>query len=169
MGFEKVFPGDRLSKRERVLRTLRHQSVDRAAIHYPYVRRLAAAWREHGYTVLYHSDGNYLEAIPELTACGIEGFYCLEPGCGMEIVELKRRWPELVWAGGVDGVALMERGSPEQVRQEVRRQILESGVLRSGGMLVATSSEINPLIPAENFLALVQAVGETPNPAFRRC
>jgi uroporphyrinogen decarboxylase len=131
--------------------------VDRAAIHYPYVRRLAAAWREHGYTVLYHSDGNYLEAIPELAACG------------MEIVELKRRWPELVWAGGVDGVALMERGSPEQVRQEVRRQILESGVLRSGGMLVATSSEINPLIPAENFLALVQAVGETTNPAFRRC
>jgi uroporphyrinogen decarboxylase len=157
MGFEKVFPGDRLSKRERVLGTLRHQSVDRAAIHYPYVRRLAAAWREHGYTVLYHSDGNYLEAIPELA------------GCGMEIVELKRRWPELVWAGGVDGVALMERGSPEQVRQEVRRQILESGVLRSGGMLVATSSEINPLIPAENFLALVQAVGETTNPAFRRC
>ncbi len=132
MGFEKVFPGDRLSKRERVLRTLRRY-------HYPCVRRLAAAWREHGYTVLYHSDGNYLEAIPELAA------------------------------GGVDGVALMQRGSPEQVRQEVRRQILESGVLRSGGMLVATSSEINPLIPAENFLALVQAVGETPNPAFRRC
>jgi uroporphyrinogen decarboxylase len=137
--------------------------------HYPYVRRLAAAWREHGYTVLYHSDGNYLEAIPELAACGIEGFYCLEPGCGMKIVELKRRWPELVWAGGVDGVALMERGTPEQVRQEVRRQILESGVLQSGGMLVATSSEINPLIPAENFLALVQAVDETPNPTFRRC
>ena len=30
-------------------------------------------------------------------------------------------------------------------------------------MLVATSSEINPLIPADNFLALVQAVGETRN------
>jgi hypothetical protein len=129
--------------------------------HYPYVRRLAAAWREHGYTVLYHSDGNYLEAIPELAACGIDGFYCLEPGCGMDIVELKRRWPELVWAGGVDGVALMERGTPEQVRREVRRQILESGVLENGGMLVATSSEINPLIPPENFLALLQAVDET--------
>jgi uroporphyrinogen decarboxylase len=112
--------------------------------HYPYVRRLAAAWHEHGYTVLYHSDGNYLEGIPELMACGVDGFYCLEPGCGMEVVELKRRWPEMVWAGGVDGVALMERGTPEQVRREVRRHILESGVLETGGMLVATSSEINP-------------------------
>jgi uroporphyrinogen decarboxylase len=115
---------------------------------------------------LYHSDGNYLQAIPELEACGVDGFYCLEPGCGMEIVELKRRWPQLVWAGGVDGVNLMERGSPEEVRREVRRHILDSGVLDSGGMLVATSSEINPLIPAENFLAMVEEVGANANPRF---
>ncbi|MBN1835647.1 MAG: hypothetical protein JW820_07345 [Spirochaetales bacterium] len=134
--------------------------------HYPYVRRLAEAWHELGYKVLYHSDGNYLEAIPELTACGVDGFYCLEPGCGMEIVELKARWPGLVWAGGVDGVELMERGSPEQVRREVRRHIRKSGVLETGGMLVATSSEINPLIPPENFLAMVEEVGANPNPAF---
>ena len=135
---------------------------------YPYVRRLAAAWHGHGYKVLYHSDGNYREAIPELAACGVDGFYCLEPGCGMDIVELRGRWPGLVWAGGVDGVNLMERGCPSEVRREVRRHILETGVLDSGGMLVATSSEINPQIPAENFLALVEEVGANPNPRFAR-
>jgi hypothetical protein len=31
---------------------------------------------------------------------------------------------------------------------------------------VATSSEINPTIPAENFLAMVAAVGECVNPEF---
>ena len=134
--------------------------------HYPFVRRLAAAWRERGYTVLYHSDGSYLQAIPRLLECGIDGFYCLEPACGMDIVALKHRWPGAVWAGGVDGVALMERETPGDVRREVRRQILESGALETGGMLVATSSEINPLIPADNFLALVEAVGETRNPGF---
>jgi hypothetical protein len=134
--------------------------------HYPYVRRLAAAWHEHGYQVLYHSDGNYRKAIPDLAACGVDGFYCLEPSCGMDVVELKRLWPELVWAGGVDGVNLMERGSPGEVRREVRRHILESGALDFGGMLVATSSEINPLIPPENFLALVEEVGANPNPRF---
>ncbi len=133
---------------------------------YPHVCRLAAAWHERGYKVLYHSDGNYREAIPALRGCGVDGFYCLEPACGMDILELKSRWPQLVWAGGVDGVNLMERGSPLEVRREVRRHILESGALDSGGMLVATSSEINPSIPPENFLALVAEVGANRNPDF---
>ena len=134
--------------------------------HYPGVRRLTAAWHEHGIKVLYHSDGNYRKAIPDLIKCGVDGFYCLEPNCGMHIVELKNAWPELVWAGGVDGVDLMERGAPEDVRAEVRRHIRETNALQTGGMFVASSSEINPPIKPENFRAMVDAVGELTNPDF---
>ncbi|MEI6972176.1 MAG: uroporphyrinogen decarboxylase family protein [bacterium] len=128
--------------------------------HYPYIRKVADAWHEHGVTVLYHSDGNWKKVIPDLKACNVDGFYCLEPNCGMDIVELKNAWPELVWAGGVDGVDLLERGTPEQVRVEVRRQIRETKALAAGGMFVASSSEINPPIPPENFRAMVEAVWE---------
>lgn len=134
--------------------------------HYPYVKRLTEAWHSHGIKVIYHSDGNYKKAVPDLMACGVDGFYCLEPNCGMDVVELKKAWPEMVWAGGVDGVELMERGTPEEVRREVRRHITETDVLRTGGMLVATSSEINPPIRPENFKAMVDAVGELVNPDF---
>ncbi|MFA6107968.1 MAG: uroporphyrinogen decarboxylase family protein [Candidatus Latescibacterota bacterium] len=132
-----------------------------AEYHFPHVRRLAQAWHEHGVRVLYHSDGNWKKVIPELAACGVDGFYCLEKNCGMEIVELKQAWPELVWSGGVDGVDLLERGTPDQVRTEVRRQILETGALETGGMFVASSSEINPPVPPANFRAMVEAVGQT--------
>ena len=135
--------------------------------HYPHVRRLVDAWHGHGVTVLYHSDGNYRKAIPDLMATGVDGFYCLEPNCGMDIVELKTTWPQMVWSGGVDGVDLMERGTPEQVRAEVHRHIRETRALDTGGMFVASSSEINPPIPPENFRAMVEAVGEMMNPAFR--
>jgi uroporphyrinogen decarboxylase len=128
------------------------------AFHYPYVKAIVDAWHEHGLHVIYHSDGNYRKALPDLIACGADGFYCLEPNCGMNIVELKTAWPELVWAGGVDGVDLLERGTPEQVRAEVRRHILETRALDAGGMFVASSSEINPPIPPENFRAMVEAV-----------
>lgn len=134
--------------------------------HYPYVRQVAEAWHEHDIKVLYHTDGNYRKAIPDLIACGVDGFYCLEPNCGMDVVELKETWPQMVWAGGVDGVDLMERGSPQQVRDEVRRQIVQGNVLETGGMFVATSSEINPTIRPENFRAMVEAVGELYNPRF---
>jgi hypothetical protein len=128
--------------------------------HYPYIKQVAAAWHEHGVKALYHSDGNWRKVIPDLIACGVDGFYCLEPNCGMDIVELKNTWPEMVWAGGVDGVDLMERGTPAQVKTEVRRHIRETRALETGGMFVASSSEINPPIPPENFRAMVETVGE---------
>lgn len=128
--------------------------------HYPYVAKLVAAWHEHGIKALYHSDGNWKKVIPDLISCGVDGFYCLEPNCDMDIVELKNACPEMVWAGGVDGVDLMERGTPEQVKAEVRRHIMETRVLETGGMFVASSSEINPPIPPENFRAMVEAVDE---------
>ena len=134
--------------------------------HYPYMTRLVQAWHDHDVNVLYHTDGNYHALIPDLIKCGFDGFYCLEPAAGMDIIELKNTWPEMVWAGGVDGVDLMERGTPEQVGAEVRRQIIETNALRTGGMFVASSSEINPPIKPENFQAMVEAVGESYNPDF---
>jgi hypothetical protein len=134
--------------------------------HYPYVKRLVDAWHEHDIKVLYHSDGNYKKAIPDLMACGVEGFYCLEPACGMDVIELKKTWPNMVWAGGLDGVDLMERGTPEKVRAEVHRHIRQSNVLQTGGMFMATSAEINPPVKPENYQAMIEASGELWNPDF---
>jgi len=136
--------------------------------HYPYVKKLTQAWHTHDIKVIYHSDGNYKKAIPDLMECGVDGFYCLEPNCGMDIVELKNARPEMVWAGGVDGVDLMELGEPEDVRSEVHRHILETNALETGGMFVATSSEINPSVKPENFRAMVDAVGALRNDHFNR-
>jgi hypothetical protein len=134
--------------------------------HFPRVKRLTDAWHSHGMKVIYHSDGNWKRVIPDLAACGVDGFYCLEPSLGMEIVELKRSWPNYTWAGGVDGVDLMERGTPQQVHSEVRRQILETNALHKGGIFIDTSSEINPPIKPENYRAMIEAVGELINPDF---
>jgi hypothetical protein len=136
------------------------------AVHYPYLKKLTDAWHEHDIKVLYHSDGNYKKVIPDLMACEVDGFYCLEPACGMDIVELKKMYPQMVWAGGIDGVELMERGTPDDVRVEVQRHIIQTDVLRTGGMFVATSSEINPPVKSENFKAMVEAVGEVYNNDF---
>ena len=133
---------------------------------FPRVRLLTEAWHGYGIKVLYHSDGNWKMVIPDLVSCGVDGFYCLEPSVGMDIVELKNTWPGQVWAGGVDGVDLMERGAPAQVRAEVRRHILESNALETGGMFVGTSSEVNPPIHPSNYAAMVEAVGSVWNPIY---
>ena len=128
--------------------------------HFPYLKRLTKAWHDEGIKVIYHSDGNYKKVIPDLIGCGVDGFYCLQPDCGMDIIELKNTYPQMVWAGGVDGIDLLERGTPEQTRSEVERHITQTNSLRTGGMLVASSSEINPSVKPENFKAMVDAAGE---------
>jgi len=134
--------------------------------HFPHVQRLTAAWHSHGLKVLYHSDGNWKRVIPDLIATGVDGFYCLEPAVGMDVIELKQTWPNYVWAGGVDGVDLLERGTPQQVTEAVQRQIVDTDALNTGGMFVGSSSEINPPIIPGNFQAMVMAVGNTANEAF---
>jgi hypothetical protein len=98
--------------------------------------------------------------------CGVDGFYCLEISAGMDVVELKKLYPGHIWAGGVDGVELMERGTPEEVTAEVCRHISETDVLNKGGMFIATSSEINPPVKTENFIAMVNACDMIRNPVF---
>ncbi len=137
------------------------------AFHYPYVEKLVQAWHSHGIKVIYHSDGNYEMAINDLVHCGVDGFYCLEANCSMDIVALKKKWPNMVFAGGVDGVDLMERGTPQEVAAEVKRQIRETDALRRGGIFIASSSEINPPIMPQNFQAMIDAVGTMKNDQFQ--
>jgi hypothetical protein len=134
--------------------------------HFPYIKNLTEAWHEHDMKVLYHSDGNYKPALPQLMDCGVDGFYCLEMNAGMDVVGLKKQYPEHTWSGGVDGVELMERGTPDDVTAEVCRHIIETDVLNTGGMIVASSSEINPPVKTENFIAMVNACNKIRNPDF---
>jgi hypothetical protein len=133
---------------------------------FPNLLNLTNAWHAHGIKVLYHSDGNWKQVIPDLMNCAVDGFYCLEPALGMDIVELRRSWLQHTWAGGVDGVDLMERGTPEDVRHEVHRIIQKTDALNTGGIFIGSSSEINPPIQPQNFRAMVEAVGEIFNPSF---
>ncbi|MBN1445872.1 MAG: hypothetical protein JW957_07185 [Candidatus Omnitrophica bacterium] len=134
---------------------------------FPLLTKHVAAWKSHGIKVLYHSDGNWKILIDDFLTCGVDGFYCLEPAAGMDIVELKKKYPQAVWAGGLDGVDLMERGTPDAVRKEVRRQIEETDALNTGGIFLATSSEINPMIKAENYQAMIEEAHSIYNKNFK--
>jgi uroporphyrinogen-III decarboxylase len=135
-------------------------------VHYPHVKNLTEAWHEKGLKVIYHTDGNFKKVIPDLLACGVDGFYCLERACGMHIEELSKEWPDVFWAGGVDATNIMERGTVEQTIEEVRRVILGTDVLTRGGIFVDTASEINPPVQPKNFIAMLETVDEIRNPDF---
>ena len=135
--------------------------------HYPWVKKLTEAWHSHGLKVIYHTDGYFKPAIPDLIQCGVDGFYCLERNCNMNIEELVKEYPQFVWMGGVDGVNVMELGTPEDVVKEVTQIIEKTDALRKGGIFIDTSSEINPPIPLDNYLAMIETCHSFKNKNFK--
>jgi len=127
-------------------------------------KRITRAWHRHGVKVLSEVQGNSREMIPRFIEAGADGFYAIEAIGGMDIVEMKNRFPENIWVGGVDGANLMTFGTPAEVEAEVLREIKQTDALRTGGLFIGSSSEINPPIPPENFKAMVDAAHSARNP-----
>lgn len=111
--------------------------------------------------VFFHTDGDVFDLIPDFIEIGVDILNPIQTSAGRmaDLAELKRRYGQhLVFCGAVDTQHILPRGTPEQVRQEVRRVINLLGP--GGGYMVASVHTIMNDVPAENILAMVDAVEE---------
>ncbi|MHB1457508.1 MAG: uroporphyrinogen decarboxylase family protein [Armatimonadota bacterium] len=115
------------------------------------VTRICADCHAKGLQVIFHSDGYVMDILPDLVAAGIDGLNPIEKAAGMDIYEIRRKYPELVLVGGVDVTHLLPFGTPDEVRKETRRIIDETG--SEGRLLIGSSTEMENNVPLENYLA----------------
>jgi uroporphyrinogen decarboxylase len=123
---------------------------------FPWFRRFVDQGHRHGHQVAVHSCGSVHELIVRMIDAGVD---CLHPlqarARGMEAERLAQEFKgRIAFMGGIDAQELMTRGTPEQIRADVRR------VRRLLGphLIVSTSHEaILPDVPPENVEALAQA------------
>jgi len=120
------------------------------------IRRLAPNAR-----ILYHCCGAIRDIIPDLIEAGVQ---ILNPvqftATGMEPGDLKKDFGNdlVFWGGGVDTQEALPHGTPQQVRDQVRRQI---EILAPGGGFVFTSvHNVQADVPAANFWAMWEALRE---------
>jgi len=113
-------------------------------------------------SVFYHSDGNVEPIIPELIEVGIDILNPVQPEC-MEPAVIKQRYGDrLSFWGTVSVQRTMPRGSPEDVRAEVRARIQDVG--RGGGLILAPAHVLGPETPWDNIVAFFEAADATPVP-----
>jgi uroporphyrinogen decarboxylase len=153
-GIEAVFSGDDIAFKTGPLLSPAWFSRH----YFPRMARLMAAYHIRGIKVLFHSDGNLNSILGGLVDAGIDGLNPIEVLAGMDVGDLHRRYPRLFLAGGIDVSQLLPYGSPQQVKEAVRRA-LEAG---GGRVLVGSSTELNDQVPLANYLALRETVLETP-------
>lgn len=125
--------------------------------YFPRLARAIHAAHRRGIKVLFHSDGNLNPILDDLVAVGIDGLNPIEILAGMDVGEIHQRYPHLFMAGGIDVSQLLPFGTPQAVREAVRRAVDAA----EGRLLVGSSTELNEDVPLVNFLALREAVMET--------
>lgn len=107
--------------------------------------------------LLFHSDGAMRWALPDLIELGIDGLNPVQcSAAGMDPVELKRDFgSDLLFWGSIDTQRVLPFGSPDEVREEVRRMI--DAFYQDGGFVIGSVHIIQAEVPPENVLAMVEA------------
>ncbi len=115
----------------------------------PAYQRMIKAYKDAGAKYVFlHSDGDVRPILDMLVDAGIEGLNPLERRAGMDIGELRRRYPRLVLTGGMCNTHTLIKGSKQEIEAEAR-EIIDLG--RDGGIVIGSHS-VSPEIPLENFL-----------------
>lgn len=111
-----------------------------------------------GRPVIYHSDGALQEVLEDVVACGFDALNPIEPGA-MEIEAVKRDFgSRIAIIGNIDLRYALTRGTPAEVRAEVRARIRT--LAPGGGYAVSSSNSIPEYVPLANFNAMREAVFE---------
>lgn len=108
--------------------------------------------------IAWHSCGSILPIIPDFIEIGLDILNPIQPlAHGMDPLFLKKTYgKDLVFFGGIDVQQLLPYGSPQMIRDEVRRRIDILG--KDGGYIVAPAHNIQPDTPVENIMAFFEAV-----------
>ncbi|MCF6177596.1 MAG: hypothetical protein L3J71_17715 [Victivallaceae bacterium] len=115
---------------------------------------------EQGY-LFFHSCGNVRPILPDFIEIGVD---ILNPvhisAAGMDPVSLKRDFGKEVtfWGGGVETQNVLPRGTPVEVREDVKRNV--ETLMVDGGFVFNTIHNIQAEVPPENIMAMVEALHE---------
>jgi uroporphyrinogen decarboxylase len=109
----------------------------------------------------FHSCGNVRPLLPDYIELGVE---ILNPvhvrAAGMEPAALKRDFGDALtfWGGGVDTQGVLPNGTPQEVKDDVRRNI--EALAPGGGFVFNTVHNIQADVPAENLVAMYESLAE---------
>jgi len=125
---------------------------------FPWYHEMNRAAHARGRLSIYHSDGALQEVLEDIVACGFDGLNPLEPSA-MDIHAVKREYGSRIsLIGNIDLGYTLTRGTPDEVRAEVRQRI--HGLAPGGGYAVSSSNSVPEYVPFANFTAMREATFE---------
>ncbi|MBA7469402.1 hypothetical protein ES707_04671 [subsurface metagenome] len=121
---------------------------------FPRVKKCVDRWKKYGYYVIWHSDGNKWEVIPDILEMGVDSINPCEPLATMEVKKFRKLYPDTVIGSMVDCQDMLAFGTPQEVARATEQAIADAGGAKT---LIGSTSEIHPQIKVANALAMYEA------------
>jgi len=104
----------------------------------PYLRQLVAGYRELGFYVVKHTDGNIMPILDSLVSANPHALHSIDPQGGVDIAEVKRLVGDKVCLIGNVNCAMLQSGTEEEVAASVRYALRHG--MPGGGYVFGTSN-----------------------------
>ena len=132
----------------------------------PRIRHIFERIRQGGKHVYLHSCGHITEIIPDLVELGVDMLQPIQPEA-MDIFEVKKEFgKDLCLVGGISTQKTLPFGTPQQVRDEVKRYL--DVMADGGGYIMAPAKSIMPGVPVEKSKAPLNSPSLRFSPKPRR-
>lgn len=123
----------------------------------PKFKQVIQGYKNLGYLVIKHCDGNIDSVVDFWIECGIDCLDPIDPGAGYKMADMKAKYGDKVCLkGNVDCTGALCDGTAEDVEQETRQCILDGGL--GGGLILSSSNTIHRGVKPENFRAMLDAL-----------
>ena len=124
----------------------------------PHLSKIYGLAKKHGRKILHHSDGNIYTVIQDMVDMGLDILHPVQPET-MDISKVKSEFGrDLTFFGGMRSQDLLPLGTPEEIREEVRK--LKRIMGANGGYIVSNGITLQADVPMENLIALIDEARE---------
>ncbi len=104
----------------------------------PYLEKLVRGYRDQGFYVIKHTDGNIMPILDQLVACRPHALHSLDSQGGVDIAEVKRRCGDRVCLIGNVSCGALDTGTDAEVVESVRYALRHG--MPGGGYVFSTSN-----------------------------
>ncbi len=111
--------------------------------------------------IFYHSCGAVSDIIPDMIEVGVEALNPVQvSAANMDSKKLKKEFGKDItfWGGAVDTQNVLNSGTPEEVREEVKRRI--DDFAPGGGFIFSPVHNVQADVPPENYMAMWETWNE---------
>jgi uroporphyrinogen decarboxylase len=104
----------------------------------PYLARLTKGYRDLGFYVIKHTDGNIMPIIDQLVQTHPHALHSIDPQAGVDIAEVKRRYGDRVCLIGNVNCGKLDTGADDEVIESARYALVSG--MPGGGYIFSTSN-----------------------------